>query len=104
MRLVSVFFACLLGLSALRATTPRPTPAAIDSLNARAGAQLDKDPSKALELGTEALEWSRRAGYARGEAVALGHLGKLHETLGDDDKAAAHYFESLKLFERQGDK
>ncbi|MBD0258777.1 MAG: tetratricopeptide repeat protein [Cytophagales bacterium] len=104
MRLFSIFFACLLGLSAVRATTPRPAPAAIDSLNALAGAQLDKDPAKALELGTEALERSRRAGYVRGEAVALGHLGKLHETLGDDDKAVAHYFESLKLFERQGDK
>jgi serine phosphatase RsbU (regulator of sigma subunit)/Tfp pilus assembly protein PilF len=75
----------------------------LDSLNRLAEEYLDKDPAKTLELGTQAMAMAEAQRNTPGKAAALINLGKLYETLGENEKAVANYFQSLKLFEQLHD-
>jgi serine phosphatase RsbU (regulator of sigma subunit)/Tfp pilus assembly protein PilF len=96
MRPVFILLLLLLVRVSVQATPASPL---LDSLNRLTEEYLDKDPSKTLEFGTKALALAKAQKNASGKAKALINLGKLYETLGENEKAVSHYFQSLKLFE-----
>ena len=60
------------------------------------------EPERAARLADEALEFDRRAGSRRGEAIALGAIGHVALIRGDTAKALAHFRESGARAEEAG--
>lgn len=83
-----------------------PTNARVDAMNGAAYlAMRQADVDTAFQRYEESLALARQLGYQRGIAVALGGLGYLHETLGDNNELMESLFaESLDLWRVLGDK
>ncbi|MCB9699766.1 MAG: tetratricopeptide repeat protein, partial [Alphaproteobacteria bacterium] len=61
------------------------------------------DPARALPYLEEALASHRALGHVRGEAIALGELGAIHDDLGHVEEAIAWHREALVLMRRLDD-
>lgn len=69
----------------------------INALN-QLGWELTFDPSDSLVLLTrQALKFSKKAGYKKGESNSLMNMGSYHSNKGESERAILHYKEAIAL-------
>ena len=76
----------------------------IDDLNTNAWAINRKDPKKAIELSTAALQQSQTTTYKKGIADALKTLGAANVWISNNNDALNYSFEALQLYKDLDDK
>lgn len=72
----------------------------IDALNEMAHTCFSTSADSLFLYANNALDCSKKTGYARGEATALRQLGNGYRMLGDYTNTLSYYFQSLALAER----
>lgn len=75
----------------------------IEKLNELAFSCRNSNPSKSLSLSDMSLALSRKHNYNLGEINALLLSGMVYKNIGAYDKAAAYYFDALKLAKKVND-
>ncbi len=76
----------------------------IDTLNKLSARNYRKAPEKSLAYATEALESATQAGYERGRAIALGHIGTYHFLTSEHDRALERLTQAMKIQQELGER